>query len=70
MPSQNSHASARGLAKLGAVMANRGQLANFRLMSKTTWDEMHGGLSKMHDVSHNIPGLTPSIISRGGLAYN
>lgn len=36
-----SHGSARGLAKVAAIMANGGELNGMKLMSKETWDEMH-----------------------------
>ena len=38
IPSANIMASARGLAHLGAFMANRGQLDGKRLMSEDAWD--------------------------------
>ena len=41
-PSSGCHASARGLAKLAAIMANKGSLGEIDLLSKYTWDLMHG----------------------------
>ena len=34
-------ASARGLAKLAAYMANKGKLGNKVLLSENAWDELH-----------------------------
>jgi hypothetical protein len=40
-PSGACHASARGLAKLAAYMANRGQFNGNALMSEVLWEEFH-----------------------------
>ncbi len=40
-PSANAHASARGLAKLGAMLANQGTLGNREIMSQESWNDMH-----------------------------
>ena len=54
MPSANCHGSARGMAKLAAIMANKGKRLSSddgeedinktsSLMSEETWNKMHGG---------------------------
>ena len=40
-PSANAHGSARGLAKLAAVMANGGSFGGVELVSPEVWSEMH-----------------------------
>jgi len=40
-PSANGNCSARGLARVGAAMANKGELEGRRLMSEKTWHAMH-----------------------------
>ena len=40
-PSANAHASARGLARLAAVMAAEGELDGHRLMSRAAWGSLH-----------------------------
>lgn len=42
MPSAGAKCSARGLAKLAAVMANGGQLGQQRLLSEAAWESLHG----------------------------
>ena len=69
MPSSNGLCSARSLAKIAAIMANGGQMGDFKLMSKATWDKMHGGKTTKKDVAQHLPGLSPTIMTRGGLAY-
>ena len=39
--SANGNCSARGLARVGAAMANKGELDGTRLMSEETWQAMH-----------------------------
>ena len=41
IPSANFNASARGLAMLGAYMANKGQLCGKRLISEETCELLH-----------------------------
>jgi len=41
IPSAGSNSSARGLAKLGAVMAGKGTFENRKIIDETTWDKMH-----------------------------
>jgi len=40
-PSGCNHATARGIARLGAFMANRGTFEGKTLMSEKTWEEFH-----------------------------
>ena len=40
-PHGNVHASARGLAKVAAAMANRGTLGDTRLLSEAGWEQLH-----------------------------
>lgn len=44
IPSDTTHASARGLAKMAAFMANKGKLGDKQLLSEETWNDMHSGL--------------------------
>ena len=39
--SANGNCSARGLARVGALMANKGEFEGVRLMSEDTWNAMH-----------------------------
>jgi len=39
--SANGNCSARGLARVGALMANKGEFEGIRLMSEETWNAMH-----------------------------
>ena len=63
MPSANCYGSARGMAELAAIMANKGQIFsnNFNddgrssaLMSEVTWNKMHAGEKVALDGS--LPG--------------
>ena len=40
-PSGGNHCSGRGMAKLGAYMANRGSFDGKTLMSEKMWEEFH-----------------------------
>ena len=40
--SGNCHASARGFAKLGAYMANKGTFKGDSIMSEEAWEYIHG----------------------------
>jgi len=42
-PSANGNCSARGLAKVGAVLANKGKFDNVTLLTPTTWEAFHSG---------------------------
>ena len=46
LPSGNILASAQGLAKLAAFMANKGTLRNKEIISEHTWQAMHSDLVK------------------------
>ena len=41
IPSANGNCSARGLAKVAAMMANKGTFEGKTLLSPQTWEEMH-----------------------------
>ena len=40
-PSCGNHCSGRGMAKLGAFMANKGSFEGKTLMSEKMWEEFH-----------------------------
>jgi len=40
-PSANTHASARGLARLAAMMADKGSFEGKEFMSTTAWEALH-----------------------------
>eukprot|EP00095_Tigriopus_kingsejongensis_P001144 maker-scaffold628_size122696-snap-gene-0.33 protein:Tk01144 transcript:maker-scaffold628_size122696-snap-gene-0.33-mRNA-1 annotation:"esterase" len=67
-PSSNGVCSARGLAKIAAVMAHGGELDGFRILSQTAWQAMHGGLSLKMDHLLRDPGWSPTEFSQGGVA--
>jgi hypothetical protein len=50
-PHGNVHASARGLAKLAAAMANGGQLGGVRLLTANGWALLHHGGIVREDAS-------------------
>lgn len=41
IPSANGQCSARGIAKIAAMMANKGEVEGIRILSKKTWDAIH-----------------------------
>ena len=41
-PSASMYSSARSLAKLGAFMANKGEVSGQRIISIEAWNELHG----------------------------
>lgn len=45
-PSVNGQCSARGLAKIAYVMANKGRDDHIQIMSEDTWEQMHSGSDK------------------------
>ena len=51
--SANTHASARGLAQIGAALANRGKAPEGcqQLISEETWSKMHGAEKKAADAA-------------------
>lgn len=54
-PSQYTAASARGCAKISAIMANKGSFEGKTLMSNDAWDKMHSGATteKFWDFGYN-----------------
>ena len=59
-------ASARGLAKLGPSMAQRGTANGKTIMSEKAWEEFHGGLDTRVDFGI---GMVTSF-TNGGVAYD
>jgi len=60
-PSTNGHCTARGMAKIAAVMANKGKFKDTTLISGDTWDAIH---------ANPKPGkiaLLPSCFTEGGV---
>jgi hypothetical protein len=53
--SQYTAGSARGLAKISAIMANKGSFEGKTLMSNDAWDKMHSGTTtaKFWDFGYN-----------------
>lgn len=62
LPSANANCSARGLAKLGALMANRGHLDNVEVMSAAGWASMHG-----NPTEKKLFGALNTRFTRGGV---
>jgi hypothetical protein len=62
--SAGNHSSGRGMAKLGAYMANRGSLNGKTLMSETTWEEFHSE----PDFTCEAPFGLRSGFTKGGVA--
>ncbi|MEM7219521.1 MAG: serine hydrolase domain-containing protein [Pseudomonadota bacterium] len=60
-PSANAHASARGLAKLAAVMAGEGRFAGGQYLPQGAWQALHDA-----PVSHEM-GM-PTTFTQGGVA--
>ena len=59
IPSANCHGTARGMAKLASIMANKGKRCSQDgndLMSENTWNEMHEGEKLSTDA--NMIGLS------------
>jgi len=42
IPSANGQCSARGIARVAAMLANRGEIDGIRILSEEAWDELHG----------------------------
>ena len=61
-PSANANASARGLAKLAAVMANKGQLNGKELMSVDAWNALH------REPLEKDMGVAKATFTQGGVA--
>lgn len=62
-PSANTHATARGLAKIAAVMAAGGQLEGKEYLNKVAWDALH-----KDPITANM-GFVTSTFTQGGVAY-
>jgi len=60
--SVNGNCSARGLAKLGAVMANQGTLAGLTLLSNKAWQALHSEATK-----ETLGGLLDTNFTQGGV---
>ena len=67
MVSASTSASARGLAKLGTWMAQRGTADGRTIMSEKAWDDFHAGLDRRADMSY-FPYETA--FTNGGVALN
>jgi hypothetical protein len=63
-PSVNCIASARGLAKMAAFMANRGTFDGSEYISEETWDKFH-----LNPTAELFNGVSPIIFSNGGAAH-
>ena len=61
-PSANANCSARGLAKIAAMMAAGGQLAGTEYLSHQAWTAMHE-----HPVKANMGGLFTTRFTQGGV---
>merc|ERR1711935_355695 len=64
-PSSNGNSSARGLASVASVMANRGEINGVKLLSKPGWEEMHSDLTLDFLMG---PGFD-ALFTKGGVAY-
>merc|ERR1712241_182576 len=60
--SANGNCSARGLAKLGAVMANQGTLAGLTLLSNKAWQALHSEATQA-----TIFGVMSTNFTQGGI---
>lgn len=63
--SANVGSSARGLAKLGAYMSNKGTFNGKTIMSQKTWDVFHGDESTTMDYIVRMP----TTFTNGGVAH-
>ncbi len=61
-PSANAHASARGLAKLGAMLASKGHWDNTDYLATETWSQMHA-----EPISRHM--LMTTHFSQGGINH-
>lgn len=64
LPSFNIQASAKGMAKLAAFMANKGQFQGQTLISQDTWDKMHAEPKIENDV---VFGALRTEFTQGGV---
>jgi hypothetical protein len=61
-PSANTHATARGLARIAAMMSARGTLDGKQFMSEQAWSAMHQSATQS-----NMGGLIPTHFTQGGV---
>jgi len=66
VPSANGHCSARGLAKIASVMANKGSIDGIEILSEETWTEFHHGYEEKEIM---YPFGLQSHFSHGGVNY-
>ena len=64
--SANVSASARGLAKLGAYMANKGTALGKTIMSEESWDKFHANVNTKYDFLISME----TAFTDGGVAWN
>jgi CubicO group peptidase (beta-lactamase class C family) len=62
-PSANANCSARGLAKVAAVMSGGGTFAGTEYLSEAAWKSMHDDATKA-----NMGGFLPTRFTQGGVA--
>ena len=65
MPSGNGQCSARGLAKIAAMMANKGEIDGIRILSEKTWNSFHSACEQ----KRMYPFNEESNFSQGGVNY-
>lgn len=65
--SGNIHASAKGLAKIGTFMAQKGTAGGKRIMSEASWNEFHA--DKVTEVDYNLFGSEFTSVN-GGVSTN
>merc|ERR1711935_1186121 len=61
----NGNCSARGLASIASVMANRGEINDFKLLSKPGWEEMHSDPT----LDFLFGPTLEALFTKGGVAY-
>jgi CubicO group peptidase (beta-lactamase class C family) len=62
-PSANANCSARGLAKIAAVLAAGGSFGGTEYLSKAAWQAMHD-----HPIRADMGGFLPTSFTQGGVA--
>jgi len=65
MPSANGQCSARGLAIIGAVMANRGKLNGTEIISETGWEALHANPIKRNMFLNILTNFTQGGVNLG-----
>ena len=61
-PSANAHSSARGLARVAAMMAAGGRLGNVQCLDQSAWEALH-----RDPVPANMGGVLPTRFTQGGV---